>query len=100
MNREQLIRVAMQAINTEADAIDPTTGNVLVNYARAAVDAVLPQISDSEQLIGFPDRSLLIDRDGELYRIIGRELLYAYPPMPVGDEFWEMTGPLTVVWQP
>lgn len=112
MSRTDLVRKAMLAIDAEANAIDPTTGNVLVNYAQAAVDAVLPQITNWEQLLHLPQGSIVVGRHGHGFvrkasRTTPWESATGWSYGSSNGDLTEISqrmihheSPLTVVWQP
>ena len=107
MDRTELVRTAMQAIDTAASEIDPdSTGNHLVNFATAAVDALLPEITDASQMANVPPFSWVAVRvmggvevlewDGS--RLNGGLRIDNLPQLP--EKVIAMYGPITVVAQP
>ena len=105
----------MQAIDAEADEIDPeSSGNRLVNFARAAVDALLPEIREAKQMAGVPEGSILIvettlryvDRpSAACLWWLGGKLHGGIEPSPGSggiEPVWVLDthGPMTVVWMP
>jgi hypothetical protein len=104
----------MQAIDAEAAELDPeSSGNRLVNFARAAVDALLPQITEARQMAGVPEGAVLIvetttpgDRPSAacLWWLKGK-LYGGIDPSPGSagiEPVWviDRYGPMTVVWMP
>ena len=106
MDRTALVRKAMEAIDKAASEINPTSsGNRLVNFAQAAVDAILPQISDPQQIRALPEGTWVMVpvQDGVVPMRWYRGLLWGDLTDGEGEDpefVIEWYQSVTVVWEP
>ena len=70
------------------------------DIALSVVDAVLPRITKTKQLLGVPEGSLLVAPDGRPYYLEGMQLVGVRSLQQMGPGFVEAYGPLTVVAMP
>jgi hypothetical protein len=97
-SREHLAERAKNAIAGVRDEWDIPTDAAL---AKGVLNALLPQITEMRQLFGVPEGSLLIDIEGNPYRLTNGQLVNERNQRGrVTQPYINKYGPLTVVWMP